>query len=566
MAHERVPSPGIYLGGKPVLLMPEGSKREKGRDALTIHQEIANNVRDLVKSCFGPNGMYKLILSDSGASFLTSDSLTILSRVKLQHPLAQVIAGSGVDAAKSSGGGSTTTILLATGLLNSLLPLVKLDCKPATILKGVYRAYSRVRDVAPTFSFRPRDPAVLVPRITEISLYGTLLSNYRTIFGRLVSEIVRALRVLERKDYDGLDDVYFRDVLGGSLAESRLINGVALMREPIHPRMPKHFEDARVLLVKGEFQMPKQGRTQYYEHKFRVSSPEEYGKLLNSKRTVLTGLLGKVFDVGAEVVIVEKGVDETIVDYAVSKGVAVIRRFPPPEFDHLVRAAGATPVSDFQDVSPDNLVTVERADYVKLGDSWWWLLEGFGDSGSCEVLLRGSDQLFFDEAHRLLKGCLRQVKLYLQNPALTYGGGWFEMMVAKDLRNYARTIPSREQMAVESVAEAFETIPMLLAESAGLNEIDALVELRSRLRRKDNKFGVDGQSRRITDVRKLDLVEPLHVKMQALKSAFETVITIVRVDDVIRSRRFTKEEEYYTERVEKTSPEARKKLEREYGL
>ena len=566
LQHERVPSPGIYRSGRPLLVLPEGTKREEVKDTLTQHIEIVSGVRDLVKPCFGPNGMYKLVLSETGANFLTNDSFTILSRIKLDHPLAQVIAGAGVDAARSAGGGSTTTIILASEILNALLSLLKMGYKPSTLLKGCTLAYSRVRKTSSRLSFAPADPMSCVGQIVETSLAGTLLSNSWKTFSRVVREAVETTAALKTRDFMRLDDIYVRSQGGGSVEESRVVRGMALMREPIHPSMPTHFKDARLLVVKGEFQLPKQGGRQPYDHKFSVDSPERYGKLLRSKRQLLTSLLGGTFDCGADIIIVEKGVDEVVLDYAVSRGVAIIRRFPPPEFEHVVRLTGATAISDFRDVSESDLVFVEKADYSKVGDYWWWVLEGFQDPGSCEVLVRGSDQLLFDEVGRLLKSCFLQVRLFLAKPQVTYGGGWFEMKVAKDLRGHARTISSREQTVVEKVAEAFESIPMLLAESSGLDKVDCLTALRSRLRDGAGIYGVDGRGRRISDVRKLGVVEPMHVKMQAIQSAFEAAITVLRVDDVIRSRKLSKEEQYYLERVEKTSPEATRKLQREYGI
>ncbi len=565
LQHERVPSPGIYRSGKPLLVLPEGTKREEVKDTLTQHIEIINGVRDLMKPCFGPNGMYKLVLSETGANFLTNDSFTILSRIKLDHPLAQVIAGAGIDAARSAGGGSTTTIILASEILNALLSLLKMGFKPSTLLRGCSLAYSRVRKTSSLHSFAP-DPMSCVGQIVETSLAGTLLSNSRKVFSRVVREAVEMTEALKTRDFMRLDDIYVRSQGGGSVEESRVVRGMALMREPIHPGMPTHFEDARLLVVKGEFQLPRQGGTQRYEHKFSLDSPGRYGELLRSKRQLLTSLLGRTFDCGADIIIVEKGVDEVVLDYAVSRGVAIIRRFPPPEFEHVVRLTGATAISDFRDISASDLVPVEKADYSKAGDSWWWVLEGFQAPGSCEVLVRGSDQLLFDEVGRLLKSCFRQVRLFLENPRVTYGGGWFEMMVAKDLRAHARTISSREQTVVERVAEAFESIPMLLAESSGLDKVDCLTALRSRLHDGASIYGVDGKGRRISDVRKLGVVEPMHVKMQAIQSAFEAAITVLRVDDVIRSRKLSKEEQYYLERVEKTSPEATRKLQRDYGI
>jgi chaperonin GroEL (HSP60 family) len=405
------------------------------------------------------------------------------------------------------------------------------------------------------------DPQAQIVDVARSSLGCTVLSAHKEIFAGLVADAVIA-----GKDSRGLDDIYIRAQMGGSPRDSRLVRGVALMREPIHSSMKKSFRKAKLLVVKGEFQIEKQGRTNYYDHNFRVETPEEYRKLLGSKRDILVHGLGKITECGADIILVEKGVDAVLVDYFVKRGMAVIRRFPPPEFDHVVNATGAMPVSDFHDISESDLVEVERAEYTKIGDTWWWLLEGFKNPRTCELLVRGADQMLFDEIQRVLKACFKEVKLYLESPALTYGGGWFEMMIARDLRRYALTLPGREQNVVEKVAEAFESIPSSLAESSGMDKLDAMIELRSRLSKNGGFYGIDCGAGRISDVKDLGLVEPLHVKVQALQSAFEAAFTLLRVDQVVRARKLSKEEAYYVERQEKTSVEALNKHQRDYGL
>jgi chaperonin GroEL (HSP60 family) len=367
-----------------------------------------------------------------------------------------------------------------------------------------------------------------------------------------------------KNEFWRLDDIYVRTQRGASLAESRVVKGLSLLRERIHPAMKEHMNNGMLLLVRGEFNTPKKGKTQFYDHTFAVNSPEHYARLLRSKKDILLDVLGNVPSSGADVILVEKGVDDVVVDYLAARGVIVIRRFPPQEFDHVIMATGAPPVSDMNAVSASDLVRVERVDYRQIGGSSWWFLEGFQSPRSCEAFVRGPDELSLQEAERLLKSCFKLIRLYLQEPRVAYGGGWFEMAVARELRRFSRKLPTKEQLVVDKIADAFESVPAILAESSGLNSLDSVLDLRHFS--EEQFMGVDGSTRRIEDMSAQEIVEPIHLKRQSIFSAFEATITVLRVDDVLRSRKLSKEEKYYLERLEKTTPEATRKIQREYGI
>ncbi len=566
LKHERLPDPGIYVGGKPVYVLPSGTERERGDAALVQHIEIIEGVMGLVKSCLGPNSRYKLIKAESGADFLTKDAFTIFTKVQLTHPLAQVVVGAGVDAARVTGGGSTTTVIIAAQILKNLLSLVRSGVKQSVLVSGCLRALERIRKESEHLSILEKDPLGAVRSVVRTALAGSLLAPYTEVFENLVLDAVRYTRALETKEFWRLEDIYMRAQVGGALSDSRLVRGLALLREGIHPATLEHRKKGGLLLVKGEFNLPRKGKTPHYEHQFNLSSPEEYARMLRSKQGILIDVMSRVLESGADVILVEKGVDDVALDYLVRRNVIVIRRFPPQEFEHVMAVTGARPVADFSDASPSDVVTVKLVDFVRIAGNTWWFLEGFADARSCEVFFRGPDDLTLKEGERLLKGVFKLLAGFLKDPRYLFGGGWYEVMLAKELRNYSRMIHDRGQIVVERVAEALEYIPYLLAETSGLDALATVAELR-RLNAVDGqKFGVDGHSRRVEDVRRLKIVEPLHVKLQSVVSAFEAAVTVLRVDQVIRSRKLSNAEKYYLERLEKTTPEATRKIYRDYGI
>jgi chaperonin GroEL (HSP60 family) len=338
------------------------------------------------------------------------------------------------------------------------------------------------------------------------------------------------------------------------------------MREPMHISMPKTLHDGRLLLVQGEFTVPLKGNTMYYEHKFSVDSPGAYGKLLRSKPDVIRGFVERVLLTGANVVLLERGVEDYLIDLFARKNLILLRRFPPPEWQHVVEVTGALPAT-IHDASPSDIVKVESVEFKQFGNSTWWFLEGFEKPRSCEIFVRGPSVLFLQEAERLLKGCLKSLRSYLKDSRLVYGGGSFEFALGQRLTEKATAINSKEQLVVAKVGEAFLSIPTRLASSAGLDPIDALISIRSSdARLRSHSYGIDGVSRKVADVSKIPIAEPLSVKRQVIQTAFETVMTILRIDNVIQSRELSKEEKHYVERQEKNSPENKKKMYKEQGI
>jgi len=499
-------------------------------------------------------------------SFLTSDSYTVFSKVMLKHPLEQVTAGAGIDVAKSTGGGSTTTVLLVAEVLNRLLPLIRDGMKQSTAVAGCILAYKKAMAQLDSLAFRPERPFEWVQRIASTALTGTILHDSRALFAGILRDAIEITKAFETGELWRLDDIYVRIQEGGSVTESRALNGLALLREPMHLSMPKELRNGKLLLVQGEFTIPLKGGTMYYEHTFRVTSPEEYRRMLTSKPEILRSLVERVMLTGANVILLERGVEDYLIELFARRGAVLIRRFPPPEWQHVIEATGGMPVSIHTATSSD-VVSVGRVEHKTIADSTWWFLEGFERPRSCEIFVRGPGTLYLQEAERLLKGCLKMLKLYLQDPRLVYGGGSFEFALGEGLKETATEIGPKEQLVLERVGDAFLSIPTRLASSAGLDPIDSMISIRSsNARTNSDVYGVDGILRKVADVSKVPIAEPLHVKRQCLQTTMETVITILRIDNVIQSRELSKKEKHYVERQEKNSPENRKKTLLEQGV
>lgn len=567
LPHERLPKPRIYLNGKPVLLLPRGSFIEHEDEFLIKSAVIAEKVHELISPCFGPYSTYKLILSEDGATFLTNDALTIFNKLKLDDPVAQVLAGAGIDTHRATGGGSVTCIILATAIISKLSELRKAGFDQQVLIKGLLYAYREFMRKRYELSFKVDDRLAFIDSIVKTSLDGKILSSYRSTVTNIITEAIKFMKVLESNDYNRLDNIYIRTLPGSSFAESRFVRGLALMREQIHASMPSVISNGKLVLVKGEFQINQKGNTSYYDHKISIEDPSRYSSILSMRRNLLLSIFDRLLVHKPDLILVERGVDELVVDYAANKGITIIRRFSPQEFDHVVAVLGAIPVTDLRYITESDLIPFESLTLERIAGSTWWFIEGFTNAKGCEILIRGPNELFLQEAERLILSIIKMIKYYLVNQRITFGGGWFEYMLSKYLIKYAKSIPSKEQIVIEKISEAFQEIPMLLAKSSGLDPIDTVIEM-NRLYHNDltDYPGVDCNSRRVFDMKIAGIVEPYHVKEQSIISALQAAYTILRIDHKIVSRRLTKEESYYVERVEKTSPEERNKLYREYGI
>ncbi|MER3469737.1 MAG: hypothetical protein C4314_07520 [Thermoflexus sp.] len=565
LPHERPPEQRIFIEGKPALVLPKGSYIKETDDYAVECARVTGALIELLSPCLGPNALYKLILAEDGSCYLTKDALTIFGKIKLSNPVARILAGAGVDVAKGVGDGSTTTVLLACSIINNTLPLLDLGIKPSELARGCMMAYKRFLSIEDRFTFPVHEPQQHLRGLLRTWLASSTLSSHWDVFVNLMEELISYLKVAQNGNLSRLDNVFMRCLMGRSVAESRLIRGLALMRERVHPSMPTHIRRAKLILIKGELLLSKTGLVPRTAHAVEVNSLHEYMNLLKAKQEVMLPYLRRILDAGVNVILLERGADDEVVEYLARRGVLLLRRFSPQEFDHLASVTGAIPLVSADAFTGDEVVEVEDVRLEVMGGTTWWILEGIRDPRGCEVLLRGPNELFLQEAERLLLRGLRLTKTFLAQPSITYGGGWLEMKVAQELRAYCPCLRGAEQLVVEKIADAFELIPSLLARNSGMKRLDALLSLRSSLNA--SAFAcVDALGRCLGDARSLNIVEPYAVKRRAIIAAMEAAYTLLRVDRLVASRRLSKEESYFVERTTKASPEATKKFYADLGI
>ncbi len=521
--------------GVPVLILKEGTQRTYGREALRSNILAAKVMAELLKTSLGPRGLDKMLVDAFGDITITNDGATIVKEMEVQHPAAKLL----VEVAKAQdaevGDGTTSVVVLAGVLLEKAEKLLDDNIHPSIIIEGYTKAMNKALETLDQVAVKVdvEDEAVL-RRIAETTIASKYMGHgpERDI---LLNLVVEAIKTIAEKRPDGgynvdLDYVKIEKKKGGSLRDSQLIRGIVLDKEVVHPGMPKRVEKAKILVLDAPLEIQKPD----ISTKIRVTNVEELDKFLEEETKVLKEMVEKIASVGANVVITQKGIDDVAQHFLAKKGILAVRRVKRSDIEKLARATGAKIVTSLRELKPEYLGYADLVEERRVGEDKMVFIEGAKNPRSVTILLRGANDMLLDEAERNIMDALHSLRNIMREPKIVGGGGAVEVELSERLREYARTIGGKEQMAIEAFAEALEVIPTVLAETAGMDALDTLLDLRA-LHAKGYKFaGVNVIEGRIEeDMTKINVYEPLLVKKQVLKSASEAAISLLKIDDVI---------------------------------
>ena len=523
------------LGGQPILIMKEGTERTRGKDAMESNIAAAKVIAEAVRTSLGPRGMDKMLVDQFGDVVITNDGATILKEIDVQHPAAKMM----VEVAKTQdaevGDGTTTSVILAGELLEKAEDLINKGVHPTVIVEGYIKAADKALETLENIaiSVKPKDKAFL-KKVAATSMASKLVSANKE---QLADIAVGAILSVTQKAGEGylvdLDDIMVEKKPGESMSETRLIEGLVLDKEVVHSGMPKRVEKAKIALLESALEIKKTE----FDAKINIELPEQMDSFLREEESMLKAMVEKIVAAGANVVICQKGIDDMVQHFLARKGVLAVQRVKESDMKKLGMATSGKPVTNLEGLSKSDLGFAEIVEERKIGDDKMTFIEGCKNPRSVSILIRGSDKRFLEEAERSIHDALCVVRDVVQVSKIVAGGGAPEMEVARALRDYAETLPGREQLAVRSFGEAMEIVPLALGENAGLDPVDLLLELRTRHEKGEKWAGVDVFEGKIKDMSKLEVYEPLAVKKQTIKSATEAATMILRVDDVISSGR-----------------------------
>jgi len=515
----------------PVLVLKESALQQKGRDAQKNNTAAAKLVAELVKTSLGPRGLDKMLVDSLGDVTITNDGATILKEIDTQHPAAKMMVEISKTIDTEVGDGTTSSVVFAGALLEKAEKLLEKDVHSTIIIDGYQAASEKALELLAKLAktVKPDDRESLI-KIAKTSMQSKLISEDSAPLSKLVVDSI--LKIAE-KDGDkhsvDLDNLKVEKKAGGSIDDTSLINGIVLDKEIVHSGMPTKVEEAKIALVNAALEVEKTEMSA----EIRISDPTQMQQFLEEENKMLKSMVDKIHNIGANVLICQKGIDDISQHYLSKHGVLAVRRVKESDMTKLAKATGGRISTNLDDISADDLGSAEIVQQKKVESDKWVFIEGCENPRSVTVLIRGGSQRVVDEVDRSLHDALMVVKDVVEKPSIVAGGGSPEAYLAAELNEWSSSSEGREQLAIKQYAEAFESIPLTIAENAGMDPIDTIITLRANQSNGKQTVGINAKESKIGDMFRLDIVEPLVVKEQIIKSATEAACMILRIDDVI---------------------------------
>jgi len=519
--------------GIPVLILKEGSRRTTGREALRTNILAAAAIAEALRSSLGPRGLDKMLIDSFGDVTITNDGATIVKDMEVEQPAAKML----VEVAKAQdaevGDGTTTAVVLAGELLTKANMLLEDNVHPSIIIEGYRKAASQasklLNEVARKVDAQNTEA---LKEIAKTALSSKIVSSGAALDKLAELSVKAVLQVQEKQDDQlkiDLDNVKIEKRKGESLLDTELIMGVVIDKEVVHPGMPKRVENAKIALLDTPLEIEKTEITA----KIQISSPEQMKAFLDQETQILREMVEKLAKVGANVVICQKGIDDVAQHFLAKKGILAVRRAKQSDMEKLARATGARIVTNIDDLTPQDLGEAQLVEERRVANEKMVFVEGCKNPRAVTILVRGSGEMVLDEIERSLNDSLNVVRNVVLDPKIVPGGGATETYLAVKLKEFANTVGGKEQLAVQQFAEALLVVPEVLAETAGLDTVETLAELKAKHESGKTSYGIDAVSAKITDMFEAGVIEPLRVKQQILKSATEAALMILKIDDVI---------------------------------
>jgi len=515
----------------PVLVLKESALQQKGRDAQKNNITAAKLVAELVKTSLGPRGLDKMLVDSLGDVTITNDGATILKEIDAQHPAAKMMVEISKTIDTEVGDGTTSSVVFAGALLEKAEKLLEKDVHSTVIIDGYEAASARALELLGELAkvIKPDDRESLI-KIAKTSMQSKLVSEDSVPLSKLVVDaILKIVEIDGDKHSVDLDNLKVEKKAGGSIDDTSLINGIVLDKEIVHSGMPTKIEKARIALVNAALEVEKTEMSA----EIRISDPTQMQQFLEEENKMLKSMVDKVHSIGANVLICQKGIDDIAQHYLSKHGILSVRRVKESDMTKLAKATGGRISTNLDDISANDLGSAEIVHQKKVESDKWVFIEGCKNPRSVTVLIRGGSQRVVDEVDRSLHDALMVVKDVVEKPSIVAGGGSPEAYLATELNEWAGSYDGREQLAMKQYAEAFETIPLTIAENAGMDPIDTIIALRANQSSGKQTMGINAKEGKIGNMFSLDIVEPLAVKEQIIKSATEAACMILRIDDVI---------------------------------
>ena len=524
-------------GGMPVVILKEGTRESRGKEAQKNNLTAAKLVAEVVKSSLGPRGMDKMLVDTLGDVTITNDGATILKEIDVQHPAAKMVVEVSKSVDNEVGDGTTSSVILTGALLEKAEELIDKNVHPSVIVDGYTAASNEALQILDKIAIKVKtDDKDLLAKIANTSMYSKLVSEDSPVLSKIVVDATQLVADINEKTKAlkvDLDNIKVEKKAGGSIHDTSLIRGIVLDKEIVHSGMPKRIEKAKIALINSPLEIEKTEMSA----EIRISDPQQMQMFLEEENNMLRAMVEKIKTSGANVLLCQKGIDDIAQHYLAKEGILAVRRVKESDMTKLAKASGARLVNNIDDLTSKDLGSADLVEERKVETDKWVFIEGCKNPKAVTILIRGGSQRVVDEADRSLHDALMVMKDVLEKPFIVAGGGAPEAYIATHIRNWSSGLEGREQLAVIKFAEALETIPISLATNAGMDPIDTMAELRAKQNKGMKWTGINVKSTNVLDMYKQNVLEPVVIKEQIIKSATEAACMILRIDDVIASSR-----------------------------
>jgi len=527
------------LSGVPILILKEGTERKQGKDAQKNNIAAAKAVAEAVRTTLGPKGMDKMVVDSLGDVKITNDGATILDEMDIEHPAAKMIVEVAKTQDEKVGDGTTTSVIIAGELLNLAEELMEQSVHPTIIFRGYRKALLKSKSILQDLATRiDINNKQILMKVAETSMNSKLITGVKSHFADIAVKAVTQIKE-ERGDniIIDLDQIQIIKKEGKSLLDTNIIDGIIVDKEIVHPMMPKSIKNAKIALISASLEVEKTE----FDAEIRVQTPDQINKFLEEEANLLKNRVIKLKEIGANVVFCQKGVDDKAQNFLAKENIITVRRVKRSDMEKLARATNGKIINNVFEITENDLGNAGKVEEKKVGDDNMIIVSECADPKAVSILIRAGIEHVVDEAERMLNDALSVVKAAIEVPYILPGGGAAEIELAKRLRTFARSIGGREQLAIEIYANVLEIIPKTLAENAGYNPVDLIVEMRSKHEIEEGKnTGINIDTGKPDNMVKLGVLEPLSVLTQAIQSATEVSSMILKIDDVIAASTLSK--------------------------
>ncbi|MCW6158543.1 MAG: TCP-1/cpn60 chaperonin family protein [Thermoplasmatales archaeon] len=521
------------MPGQPIFILREGTKRESGKNAMQNNINAAKAIADAVKTTLGPRGMDKMLVDSLGDIVITNDGVTILKEMDIDHPAAKMMVEVSKTQDQEVGDGTTTAAILAGEFLRKAEDLLNQNVHPTVIASGYRMAAEKAKQVLNDISTPVTKDEKVLLKIANTALNSKGASTSRTKLADIaVKSVLQVAQERGEKTLVDFDDIQLVKKQGGSIEDTQLIQGVIVDKERVHPGMPVFVNKAKIALLNVALEIKKPE----FDTSIRIEDPESIMKFKKQEESILKNMVEKVKSTGANVILTQKGIDDLAMAYLAKDGIYAARRVKKSDIEKLAKAIGGEIITNMDDLTEKDLGKAEKVEEVKIGEDHLTFVTGCQNPKAVSVLIRGGTEHVVDEVERSLVDSLHVVAAALQDGKIIPGGGAAAIEIAMKLREYSASVGGREQLAIEKFAEAIEIIPRTLSENAGLDSIGILISLKKEHANGKKNMGVDVVKGKPIDMVELGVIEPIRVGKQAIDSATDAAVMILRIDDVIATK------------------------------